>query len=112
MKEYVPASTKVNAYNSRREKTYEDSDEEDDVKLGGKVKFDDDNDGSIVYKNNQGKIYSVPGSEKFKSYKTMFQNLVKQTELVTQHPIVSMIITFDSTRTICVTRKDWTTSYI
>ena len=38
--------------------------------------------------------------------------MIKQTEIVTMYEVVSMIISYDSTRAITVTKKDWTTSYI
>lgn len=36
----------------------------------------------------------------------MFKDLIKQQSVVTKYPIVSMIITYDSTRAITVTKKD------
>ena len=36
----------------------------------------------------------------------MFKDLIKQHSVVTMYPIVSMIITYDSTRAVTVTKKD------
>ena len=41
-----------------------------------------------------------------KDYANMFKDLIKQQSVVTMYPIVSMIITYDSTRAITVTKKD------
>jgi hypothetical protein len=46
------------------------------------------------------------------SYKNVFKDLLKQTNVITMYPIVSMIITYDSSRAVTITRKDDRTYFI
>jgi hypothetical protein len=43
---------------------------------------------------------------RFKSYKNLFENLTKHKSRSTMYPIVNVMITYDSTRAITVTKKD------
>jgi len=43
---------------------------------------------------------------RFKNYSTVFSNLVKSSNVKTLWPIMSMIITYDSTKAITVTKED------
>ena len=45
-------------------------------------------------------------NQAFKSYSKIFANLTKSKLVVTLYPIVTCIITYDSTRAITVTKKD------
>ena len=42
----------------------------------------------------------------FKSYAALFNNLTKEKKVATMWPIVTCMITYDSTRAITVTKKD------
>jgi hypothetical protein len=48
----------------------------------------------------------------FKSYKTLFAGLTKSKNVVTKFPIVTCMITYDSTRAITVTKKDDTEFWV
>ena len=41
-----------------------------------------------------------------KSHKQLFTGLLKQTQVITLYPIISLLITYDSTRAITVTKKN------
>ena len=47
-----------------------------------------------------------PRYSKFKNYSSIFDNLTKSNSVDTPYPIISMLITYDSTRVIAVTKKD------
>ena len=49
---------------------------------------------------------------RFTSYKSVFKDLLKQTSVITMYNIISMIINYDSTRAVTVTKKDDRTYYI
>lgn len=46
----------------------------------------------------------VKPNPRFKNYADIFKTLVKQHEVQTMYPILSMIITYDSTKAITVSR--------
>jgi hypothetical protein len=43
---------------------------------------------------------------RFKNYKNLFENLTKHKSRPTMYPIVNVMISYDSTRAITVTKKD------
>ena len=49
---------------------------------------------------------------RFLSYKDIFTNLLKQNTVVTKFPLVTMAISYDSTRAITVTKEDDRCSYV
>ena len=49
---------------------------------------------------------------RFRNYTNIFKDLVKQNNIVTMYPIVSMIITYDSTKAVTVTKKNDQTYYV
>jgi len=49
---------------------------------------------------------------RFAYYKDIFTNLLNQSSVITKYPLVTMSISFDSTRAITVTKKDDRESYI
>jgi len=49
---------------------------------------------------------------KWKNYNDIFDDLTVQKNVMTQFPIVSCMITYDSTRTIVVTKEDDTAYHI
>ena len=55
---------------------------------------------------------SEPVFSKWKNYAEVFNNLVEKNEYKTAWPIISMMITYDSTRVIAVTKEDDMSYYI
>ena len=53
-----------------------------------------------------GKIFRADPNPRFKKYKSQFTNLLKRNQIVTQYPIVSMIISRDSQKGISVQKID------
>lgn len=49
---------------------------------------------------------------RFRHYKDVFQNLLKQTAVVTMYPIVSVTVTYDSTKAITVSKKNEREYYV
>ena len=49
---------------------------------------------------------------RFRNYSSVFRNLVKSSNVVTMYPIVSAIITYDSTKVVTVTRKNDTEYWV
>ena len=49
---------------------------------------------------------------KWKNYNEIFDNLTIQKKVMTAYPIVSCMITYDSSRTIVVTKEDDTAYHI
>jgi hypothetical protein len=49
---------------------------------------------------------------RFNHYKKIFDDLLKETRIMTQHPIMTCTISYDSTRAICVTKKGERENYI
>ena len=93
------------SYKSRRQKGYDDSNSEDEeyIQTEGNVTIDN---GSIEYKDTKGNVTTLKPNLRFLPYKNVFKDLLKQTSVVTMYPIVSMLITYDSTRALTVTKKD------
>ena len=60
----------------------------------------------MQYINTQGEKVSNKPNPRFKNFSEVFRNLVKSTNVVTMYPIVSMIITYDSTKAVTVTKKN------
>ena len=56
--------------------------------------------------NTEGITVSLKPNPRFKNYSEVFRNLLKATNRPTRYPIVSMIITYDSTKVIAITKKD------
>ena len=51
-------------------------------------------------------MVTIKANPRFKNYSDVFNQLVKSSDVPTQYPIVSMIITYDSTKAITVTKKN------
>jgi hypothetical protein len=86
-------------YNSRRLKNYDDSDSE------GETDNMEKKCGRIEFKDTSGKVYTIEDNHKFEAYKDSFKNLLKQNRILTDFPIVSMMISYDSKRFITVTKE-------
>ena len=56
--------------------------------------------------DTRGNMTKMKPNIRFMSYKNVFTDLMKQTNVITMYPIVSMIITYDSSRAVTITRKD------
>ena len=103
-------------YKSRREITYDDSHSESD-------ESEDDNSApkpkrrsmmlrksstiaaSIVSVDGHVKVKHEPNS-RFMNYKSVFSNMIKTTNIPTASAIVNCVISFDSTKSITITKKD------
>ena len=68
--------------------------------------------GDITYMDTRGNKTTLKPNIRFMSYKNVFKDLLKQTQVITMYPIVSMIITYDSTRAVTITKKDDRTCFI
>lgn len=91
-------------YKSRREKTYDNDDSNDE---------NDDQDadpnnksGAIKYVDTKGNMTSLMPNQRFCNYKNVFTNLLDTKPVVTMYSIVSMSISFDSTRAITTTKNN------
>ena len=62
--------------------------------------------------NTEGQVVSLKPNPRFKNYSEVFKNLLKQNNCPTMYPICSMIITYDSSKVIAVTKKDDSEQYI
>lgn len=62
--------------------------------------------------DTQGNTTVIKPNMRFMNYKDIFTNLLRQSSVVTKWPIVTMIITYDSTRAVTVTKKDDRESFI
>lgn len=95
-------------YQSRREKDFNDSDSSagDDDRSGYK------DTGAIMYKDTNGNETVLKPNFRFLHYKSIFQNLLVTQSIITRYPIVSMIISYDSTRAIAVTKNNDREYYI
>ena len=71
--------------------------------IGGKAEFEDEDRPPTPVDQSGDKLQRYA---KFKNYQTVFDNLTKYQKVPTKFDIVSMIITYDSTHTLAVTKKD------
>ena len=58
--------------------------------------------GDLTFQNTVGEAVAYKPNPRLKNYKGVFQDLLKQTTVKILNPIVSMIITADSTRVIAL----------
>lgn len=89
-------------------KDYEDQGSEDSQDDTSSVK----DTGDIRYCDSQGNTTTIKANMRFMYYKEIFTNLLKQSTVITKWPIVTMIISYDSTRAVTVTKKDDRESFI
>lgn len=98
MKAVSGGSGKPNEYASRKSIQYDDDDsqcsDEDDAAPEG-AEEEEEQEGEVLKPNLQ-----------FDNYKFQFDNLLKHKQVPTMYPIVSCIISYDSTRAILVSKKD------
>ena len=60
----------------------------------------------MAYVNTQGEKVSNKPNPRFKNYSGVFKNLIKGSNITTMYPICTMLITYDSTKAVTVTKKD------
>lgn len=84
-------------YVSRRVKDFDQTD-------SGAEETDKD-DGAIHMKDFKGNLIDMKPNMRFRNYKNIFTNLIKYRSVQTAYPLVSMMISYDSTRAITVTKK-------
>lgn len=66
----------------------------------------------IKFLNTGGEHVTMKTHPRFKNYRALFKNLLKQSDIELLHPIITMLISKDSTRTLSLSRKDETTWFI
>lgn len=99
-------------YVSRRVRDYDDTDsagEDDNNDTEGLNRQDT---GVIEYVDTKGNTTTLKPNIRFLGFKNIFQDLLKQTSVVSMYPIVSMIISYDSTKAITLTKKDDRTCFV
>ena len=98
---YAMQGSKV--YSSRRQKQFDDdqSQDSDDQSTNLTTAGQD-----LAYINTAGEKVSNKPNPRFKQYSGVFKNLVKGSNITTMYPICTMIITYDSTKAITVTKKN------
>jgi len=99
-----PGANKLTKYKSRREQNFDDNDSEDE-EVGKKDKQFQET-GVIRYVDTMGIETIIKPNMRFHNYKDIFCNLIKQSSVITSYPITTMIISYDSTRAITVSKND------
>jgi len=93
------------SYNSRRNRVYDD-DQSVDEDGGSEFLATTNEDKQNTYLNTKGEVIVNKPNPRFKNYRELFNNLIKTTDVVTMYPIVSVIISYDSTHAITVTKRN------
>ena len=57
-------------------------------------------------KDSEGNDLKQMPNMRFKNYKNVFTNLMKYKNVATAYPIITMMISYDSTRALTVTKAD------
>lgn len=65
-----------------------------------------------MIKDTQGRERGIKPNLRFLPYREIFLNLLNTNSVVTMYPIVTMCISYDSTRAITVTKRDDHESYV
>ena len=99
----LPSLNEPRTYISRRGKVYDDSDSDGDTDPNNPRFLDT---GVIKYRDTLGKVHTINPNPRFIRYKNYFTNLMKQICVVTEYPIVSLIISNDSSLAITVQKVD------
>ena len=87
---------------SRKNTIYNNSDSEDELRYADTDAALDT--GAIIYQDTLGNKTELKPHIRLKSHKKLFTGLLKQSNVVTLNPIISLIISYDSTRAITVTK--------
>jgi len=61
---------------------------------------------ALKYVNTQGETVSNKPNSRFKNFKELFNNLLKSSDVTTAYPVNSIIISYDSTKAVCVLKKN------
>ena len=56
-------------------------------------------------KDFKGNLIDMKPNMRFRNYKNIFTNLIKYRSVMTAYPLVTMMISYDSTRALTVTKK-------
>jgi len=97
---YEGGHRKKQSYISRKSKTYDDD-------LSGADESDAHSDHhDTMTAAELEEEAAVKPNPRFKNYKNLFENLTKHKSRPTMYPIVNVMISYDSTRAITVTKKD------
>jgi hypothetical protein len=105
----LPSTEKTRRYVSRRGQTYDDSDSNGEDEPDNPRFLDT---GVIKYRDTLGKVYRIEPNPRFLRYKNAFTNLLKQICVVTRYPIISLVISFDSTRAVTIQKVNDNLSHI
>jgi hypothetical protein len=94
-------------FSSRRSRAFDDDQSQDEDEAGsGAGGEDDEATAAGQFVNTQGETVANKPNPRFKNYPSVFKDLLKQTNVATMYPICSMIITYDSTKAVTVTKRD------
>ena len=102
------ANKQIKKYQSRAQKTYDDDQSQTDDDGEDNLKTEQ----ALKYLNTQGEMVGNKPNPRFKNYKELFNNLLKSTNVTTMYPICSVIITYDSTKAVTVTKKNEREYYV
>jgi len=90
-------------FSSRRSRPFDDDQSQDEGEASSAGELEA---GSDLRLNTLGETVENKPNPRFKNYPQVFKNLLKHSPVSTQYPICSMIITYDSTKAITVTKRD------
>ena len=93
----------VKAFTSRKARNFDDDQSNDDEE--GSDYKQSESGGDAKYVDTAGVTQTAQANPSFRNYSGVFKNLVKANNIVTMYPIISMIITYDSTKAVTVTKK-------
>ena len=85
-------------YTSRRDKNYNDSIDNECV-INSVKKY------AIELKDQDGKTNYLRSNPRLRSYGANFKSLLKQNCINTTHPVINMLINYESTRVIAVLKQ-------
>ena len=89
-------------YTSRRTAKFDDNNSGDEGGNRRETKYKDT--GAISYRDTNGNETILQPNSRLIRYKDIFQNLLKTQSIITTYPISTMLMTYDSTRVICVSK--------
>ena len=72
----------------------------------------DEETAAIEWFDSKGETRSLPANDFLAKHKNLFRDVVKTESIITDNPLVTMMISFDSKRAISVQCEDEQTSYV
>lgn len=90
---------------SRREITYEDTRSVNSRPSQFSFNPRDQQPSGFTYLNAQGQERLVKAFPQFRAYREIFENLTQTVSIKTEDPIISVMISYDSSRAITVTKR-------